>query len=417
MGMSRTNVLLLTACAALDTTAQLSPLPLDTLVDLDRGWGHVVSLSASSDYNANTVYNELPVGIYRGGYLDNDLRQRSLNALTSDRNTAGYLLEGRINWTGPVCFPKIPRWRPVVSIAHHDVGGTRFTEDQYALAFFGNADYEDQKAILAPSAYQQVRYQTLGAGLQHVASNSFLRFDLVRGQSYAAADVQWASLFTGEDGRVLRTTFLGDYYASDTAGSGFDRTNGLGVAASARWNTHFKLGARGIDLGVGVEDFGFVRWNANSVRIQQDTLFTYSGWAVDNIFALDNVIIGEDELLDTLGLRYESGEFTRLLPFRANIDATMRLGGSWRIGLGIEQRYLPGYVPQMTLMGSRRVGPRTLLAATASYGGFGALRIGLAAKRRFGERLLVSLSTPHVPGFFMRRTRGLGLMAGIEFAF
>jgi len=415
--MNRPTTLLFAACIALNGTAQLLPLPLDTVVDLNRGRGHFLSLSGGFDYNANTVYNELPLGLYRGGYLERDLRQRSLDALTWDRNTAGYLLGGRMDWTGPACFAKLPGWRPLISVAHHEVGSTRFTKDEYALAFFGNADYENEKAILAPSAYQQVRYQTIGAGVQHAASRSFVRLDLVRGRSYAGADIQWASLFTGEDGRVLRTTFLGDYYASDTAGSGFDRTNGLGIAASARWNTHFKWGARRVDLGMGVDDFGLVRWNANSVRIQQDTLFSYNGWAVANIFALDNVIIGEDELLDTLGLRYESGAFTRLLPFRASVDASLQLGGSWRVGLGVEQRHMPGYVPQVTVMGSRRVGTRTLLAATASYGGFGALRIGLAAKRRFGERLLVNLSTPHVPGFFLGRTRGLGLMAGVEFAF
>lgn len=415
--MSRTSVFLLTACMALNGMAQLLPLPSDNSVDLNRGWGHVVSVQGMFDYNANSVYNELPLAIRRGGYLGTDLRERSRNALHAGRNAAGNIIEGRINWTGPACFEALPEWRPVASIAHHDVRATRFTEDQYTLAFFGNAEFENEQAILAPSAYEEVRYQTIGAGLQHAASGSYVRLDLVRGQAYAAADVKWASLSTGEDGRTLRTTFLGDYYASDTAGGGFDRTNGLGIAASARWNTKSGPGEHAVDLGLALEDFGFVVWDANSVRIQQDTLFTYRGWEVENIFALDNVNIGEDELLDTLGLRYETGAFTRLLPFRASIDASIQLGGSWRLGMGMEQRNLPGFVPQVTMMGSRRIGTRTLLAATASYGGSGALRVGLAAKRRFGKRVLAELSTPHVPGFFTGRTRGLGLMAGIGFAF
>lgn len=417
MGMNRPFLFLVTVPWAASVLAQSIALPQDALVDLNRGWASTVSVTGALDYNANTVLNELPLAIRRGGYLDRDLRQRSLDKLKPDHNSVGYILEGRVEWMGPACFKLTPNWRPLISVAHHDVAGLSFTKDQYALAFFGNAAYETEKAILAPSSFIQTRYQTIGAGLQHAKTRSFVRLDLVRGQSYASADVQWASLYTSEDGRVLRTALLGDYFASDTAGSGLDRTNGLGAAVSGQWNTRMRIAGKQAILSFGVDDLGLAAWNANSVRIQKDTLFEYTGWEVANIFALDNIVLGEDELLDTFGLRYSTASFTRLLPFRVRIETSMPVSSLWNVGLALDQRNMPGYIPQLTAQASRRLGTRTMLGGTLSYGGSGGLRLGLAAKHRIGKQVLLSLATPQVPGFVSGKVRGLGLSFGIVIGF
>jgi len=415
--MSRTLAGLATFLIACLAAAQPVLLPRDATVDLNPGWGNTIRATGVFDFNTNKVYNELPLAIYQGGYLERELRQHSLDALSEKRNAAGYVINGRVDWVGAACWKKAPGWRPIAGVSYNDISGLRFTKDQYALAFFGNASYEGEKAILAPSAYTQIRYQTAGFGVQHARSGSYVRLDLVRGQSYAEADIKWASLYTGEDGRVLRTALLGNYFASDTAGSGFDRTNGAGLAISGRWNTQFKVAGQTAELAFVVDDLGFVRWNGNSVRIQKDTLIEFTGLAVENIFALDDVLIGEDQLLDTFGLRYRTGAFTRALPFRIAAEAAISLNERWNLGISVDQRYLPGYVPLATTLISRRFGSRTLLATSISCGGLGSMRVGLAAKHRFGEQVLLSLSTPQIPAFFSGSARGAGLVAGIAVAF
>ncbi|MEZ4740426.1 MAG: DUF5723 family protein [Flavobacteriales bacterium] len=397
--------------------AQVQSLPHDSLVDLDRHWGHHIRLTSSADYNANTVYNEMPWNIYLGEYLDRDMRTRSLDDLSYDRNTTGYVIEGRLEWTGPACLKKLSGWRPIISLGHHDIRGARFTKDQYALTFFGNAAYEGARAVLAPSGYTQINYQTLGAGVQHQRSGSFVRADIVRGHTYAALDVHWASLFTSTDGRELRMAFLGDYQASDTAGTGFGRTNGLGLAVSGEWKTHFRAGAKRVDVGVGIADLGFVQWSKNSVRIDQDTSFTYTGWEVANIFDLDAVDITDSLILDTLGLRYENGGFATLLPFSASLEFSTTLGRTGYLGLALDQRNIVGYQPHVSVLGSRRFGHSTQLGLSASYGGFGVLRFGIAAKQRVGEQVLLHFSSPNVSGFFMGNARGAGAMLGMDVVF
>ncbi len=416
--MSRSFVALWGALCSGILAAQFPALPMDSVVDKPGRWANSIAITGWFDYNANSLYNELPWALYQGGFIERDLRQRSMDALgTKPRNTAGYVFGSRVTWTGRDCFLEHPRWRPIISVAHTEQMGTRFTDDLYQVTFFGNAAFEGERADLGPSAFTQVRYQTIGAGIQDSRSGSYARIDVVNGQSISKVDAEWAGLFTGTDGRVLRASILGDFYQSDTAGSEFGRSNGLGMAVSGRWATVIKRTAHPIDLAFELQDFGFVRWNGNATRIEKDTVIAFEGFDVANIFDLDQVLLGEEQLLDTFGLRYRTGGFTSLLPFQVSASASMRLSHGWTGSFVLDQRYLPGYVPQITLSGSHRCGKGALVGASLSYGGFGGLRIGLASRIRVCERVAVNIGTPNVPGFLLGATRGAGLSFGASVGF
>lgn len=391
-------------------------LPPDRTVDLNEGYRNKIEVTGLFDYNANTVYNELPLAILRGGYLPHDLRQRSLQQLHARRNRIGQVLQARVQWTGAACWGKRQRWRPLVSVAHHVQSGLSFTADAYDLAFFGNASFQGRTAILGPSGYTQVRYQTIGAGLTDAHSGSYVRLDLVRGGSLSVVEVDWATLFTGIDGQVLRTNVLGNYSASDTAGRDIGRHNGLGAALSGRWSFRIRPDQK-VQFNADLEDLGMVVWNDRSVRIAKDTTIRYEGLRVNDLFALDAMIVNEATVLDTFGLRYSHGEIRRMLPFHASLEAVIPIAVRWRLSVQAEHRHLPGYLPQATTHLSRTIGQRTMVGASVSYGGFGGLRAGLAVKHRLGEHLLVCLSSPQVPAFLLPRARGAGLLLGINLGF
>jgi hypothetical protein len=66
---------------------------------------------------------------------------------------------------------------------------------------------------------------------------------------------------------------------------------------------------------------------------------------------------------------------------------------------------------------SKRIGGRAELATCLSYGGFGALRWGLSGRLRAGKQVVITLASPHVPGFISQTTRGMGVMAGVAVGF
>ncbi|MBK8497544.1 MAG: hypothetical protein IPL52_01695 [Flavobacteriales bacterium] len=409
--MSRTLITLAglaigSLAAAQDT---LRPVGFPLLVN-DR-WTNVIAMEASLDYNANSLRNELPIALWKGSYLDRDLRERSLGNMR-ERNSVGYAISARATWWGRT---DERGWRTMASVAHHEQLGVRFTRDLFALTFFGNANYEERRADLGPSAATAIRYQTVGIGQHHVKSGSWWRWDIVVGQSLDAIDVRWASLYTGADGRVLRASVLSEHYRNDTTGSRFGSVNGMGTAVSGRWETQLGRGRPNVRFSLEARDLGLVNWFGQALL--KDTIIEYTGIGVANLLELDNVIIGEEQLLDTFGLRYDNITFTRPLPFF--IEARMRapLGDGWTGSVALDQRYLPGYVPQLSFTGERRIMNNMLGSATLGFGGFGGLRLGANARYLITDRVLIELSSPHLPGFFSGAAHSAGVLFGASVGF
>ncbi len=408
--MSKLTAVLLMIMCWVEVSGQdtLRPLKMDPL---RNPFKNVVAIEASFDYNANSIRNELPIALWKGAYLDRDLRDRSRESLR-ERNSVGYVLGARATWWGATAENK---WRTLVSVAHHEQVGIRFTRDLYAVTFFGNAGYEGRRADLGPSATTSIRYQTIGIGQVHMKSGSYWRWDLVAGQSYEDLDVRWASLYTGTDGRVLRAAILADHYRSDTSSSNFGSVHGLGVAVSGRLETRLGRNNDDVRFSIEAQDLGLVNWFGQALL--KDTVIEYTGIGVENILELDNVVIGEDQLLDTFGLRYDNITFTRPLPFFLKAALRAPLGDGWFGSVSVDQRYLPGYVPQLTFMGERRVCMRTEASASLSFGGFGGLRLGVGLRYAMGARTLLHLSSPHLPGFFSGAAKSAGVMFGATVGF
>ncbi|MBK7383192.1 MAG: hypothetical protein IPI81_07625 [Flavobacteriales bacterium] len=366
---------------------------------------HILIAEASADYNANSIRNELVAGLWKGGFIDRDLRERSRDALR-ERNSVGYVLSARVSYIGP----GTGKWRQLTSVSHQEHMGVRFPRDLYNLTFFGNANYEGRRADLGPAAFTRTQYQTIGFGAQRVDLGHYFRVDLVLGQSIDAVNLKWAGLYTGVDGRVLRASVLGDHWRSDTASSSFGQLNGLGLAVSGRWGMRISRHNQA-RVDFEVQDLGFVGWGRKSLHLHKDTILEYTGLRVASILDLDNVLIGEDQLLDTFGLRYTQDPFTKPLPFLLRATLSAPLGVGWSGSVQVDQRYLPGYIPQLTFGALRSLGARGLAVAGGqlSMGGFGGIRLGASAQRRFGERVVVMLSSPHLPGFLLGGTRGAGL--------
>ncbi|MEZ4755502.1 MAG: hypothetical protein R2817_01605 [Flavobacteriales bacterium] len=410
----RSTVLLITLLAVFSAQAQWTPLPPDALPDSAR---HLLRVEGALLYNSNAIFNELPGHLLRGEDLERELRQRSSDALAGrERAVFGYGYHGRLTWTGARLQDGRSRWRPTASFALQEYAGARITPDLYDLVFFGNARFEGRTAALAPAAYEQVRYSALGIGVVDQHTRSFVRLALVQGSSLTAVDVNWADLYTGVDGRVLRSAVLASYLNSDTAGNDWARNNGLGAAVSGQWETRIRSAARPTYLSVGVEDLGVVRWNANSVRLDKDTVIRYEGLAVDNVLDLDAILIGEYQLLDTFGLRYRTGARTRLLPFRAHLAYRVEGRSGWHFALVAQYQHLPSYLPQLTAGLARRMSERGAWGASVSYGGYGGLLVGAGGRYRVGRRITVEASVPQLIGFAGGRTRGLGALLAVQVA-
>lgn len=409
----RIPALLLTTALTAAVHAQWPSLPADSAVDLTTRWRHWVQVEGSVDVNSNAIDNGMAMGLWQGGFLERGLRTRNSERMGT-HNTAGYLMQGRIGWTGaPGLFGK-ENWRPVVSVGHREVMGVRFTRDLFDLTFFGNAPYAERTMNAGPSAHTRINYQTVGVGVRHARSTSFIRLDVVKGQSFSTSDIRRGQLLTATDGRQIDLLIQGELWQSDTAGSGLDRMNGIGAALSGTWAGACTLDEKPVEWRAGVQDLGFVQWNSRTMHLAKDTSLTYEGFHVTNVLALDGVFLDQDRLMDTLGLHQRPGTHTALLPFHATLAADMRCGTGWNVGIAADHVYLPGYRTQFTLSGARTIGTRAQVGLGAVYGGFGGFRVSAAARIRLGERAMVSIATPGLPGFLGGGTMGWGALVGVS---
>jgi hypothetical protein len=408
MAMSRSLALIVIASSCLlhaqDSTRMVNPPDL-----LVRASDRAMRIEAGIEFGANSIWNELPIALWQGGYVDRELRGRSRDGLRAT-NTAGYSIDVRLTYAGPLQG----QWRPLISIAHHERMGVRFAPDLFNLTFFGNAAYEGRRADLGPARFAHFRYQTVGFGVLDARRDRMARVDLVIGQSVNKADVRWADLYTGTDGRVLRSNIRGDYLRSDTANSKGGAMNGIGLSFSGRWRLPLKPNPYGLVIALEVEDLGFCAWNGQSLRLERDTTIEFRGITVDNILELDEVVIGEEALLDTFGLRYRSGAITTWLPFTLRGRAQLPFDEHWTLSAIVEQRNLPGFVPQLSIGADRACGKRWNAGARLAMGGFGGLRLGCDALVMVGKRWMLHAGTPHLPAFFTGRTRGAGLWFGAD---
>ncbi len=396
--------------------AQWPTLPFDSILD-DMGTArHTVRAGISLDVNANTLDNALLADLWRGAFLDRDLRERVRDGL-KERNSAGYHFQQHVQWIGADSLFGKAGWHPTVGIARHDILGLRFAPDLYTATFFGNAVFEGDTARLGPSAHQAVQYFTGGLGISDRHGRSFLRVDVVAGVRYNASDLRIADLYTATDGRALGLDLAGDLWQSDTTRTERPEAKGWGGAISGAWTSDHLVGNTPVALRFAVEDLGIIRWNERSLRLARDTIIDYQGLEIASITALDETLLDGDQLLDTFGLRYNTGSLTTLLPFRATMNADIRLSDHWHAGVAVRQMNLPGFVPEITLSGARRFGDRAQVGAGLSYGGFGGPRLGVGGRLRVQQNTWLTLSTPHLPGFLLGRTRGIGALFGMAMSF
>lgn len=385
------------------------------------GSEHRFTVEAEGAYDSNVLYNDLVLGIYRGGFISRDVRQHSMDAIT-DNGRGGYESGGRISYAWGDSLFGHADWQPMISASYRMAEGLRFTKDEYHLTFFGNSDLVDQTAHLGPSRHEQVTYSTIGFGVQNKRSGTWLELALVSGQALNAVDIRTGDLYTAPDGRYLELQLDGDYWASDTSGQAFGRSNGLGAAVNFQWNKNIcVLGAPAV-FGIGVRDLGVIAWNSNSVRIQSDTTIHFEGLVVNDILDVGNLNLDRATLQDSLGLGFKSGTFWRALParFAANLRFGRPLGREdlgrlYTYELTVEQHYLPGYVPYARLDRNFSLCSALCAGVGVSYGGFGGLRAAVGLDAQCGP-LRINLQTYNLIGLVSDQAMGRSVQLGIEAA-
>jgi len=385
-----------------------------------RDGGVHVRLATRGAYDSNALRNELVMGLFRGDELSRALRQRSRDALKG-HNRAGFeaYADLDISW-GKGLFGNA-KLRPLLSASARSVMGIRFTDAVYDLTFFGNKDYVDRTAVLAPSAQDQQRYQTLGFGVKRADRETYARMELVNGRYLSAVDLRKGDLYTSLQGTYLEADVDGTWQSSDT-GSTVGYSNGLGLALDLGLELHGRLFGNALVTRVRIDDLGFVKWDEQALSLTKQEVIHYDGLTVDDILDLEGAFFSEGQLRDSLGIQATEGAFTRALPARLQAAFWYRTKPSKvrsRTGpalLTIDQLLVPGYLPHVSVRGALAVSRRLSATGGLAYGGFGGLRLGAGAWLDLPVGQLW-VDAPNLVGLLSAQAMGKALDLGFSLAF
>lgn len=394
-------------------------LPQADTLSLDKGFVHRLVIEASGAYDSDALPNELVQRLYLGGEVDAGVRWNTLDRLGA-MNRAGYGLQGRISYVWGGQFLGRPKLAPRLSVSGNSHLGMRFPKDVYAVTFFGNKGFEERTAHLGEAAFTMLSFQGVGFGFTDRKSGSFLELGVVNGMKLNMGRITKADLFTAADGRYLEVDLDGRYARSDTS-AGW--SSGVGAALSFEWRTGVKLFGRPARIALGADDLGFIAWNASSLSVDKDSVLHYDGIRLHGIMDLDDLIVNEQSLQDSLGLGYAPGNISTALPalLHARIDLgparTDGLGQDrYLFSLGVDQRLLPGYRPHVLFKSDLPVNGRLNLQAGVGHGGLGGTRLLLGLDAQLGNHLILAIGTANMIGVASQKAKGKALAVELEMA-
>lgn len=373
-----------------------------------------------SEFNINSsgLTNAFLHGFINGRFVTEAEKERMLNR-NGNTYRAGYEMINGVFASIP--FKNIGGRKSSLSFSLADKQhlNASYTRDAMQLALMGNKSFAGEDAILDGTNANFYRYQefrtTLHFSLSERTKAGF-GLALLKGEEHVSLQANYARLFTHANGTslTLNTDIFGNQ--SDTANKGIGAWNGTGTSVQLYIQQQVGKDAW---LRLELNDFGFINWNGNSVRYPVDTIYTYRGAGIENIFDLrDSVIefISPDSLLNDLTSKSYNGHYSSLLPFVMQLTFYKKFNSS-DLWVGTLHRFNANQLPYFFGRYRYEILPRFKVGGLVGVGGYGTFNAGLELAYT-SNHWCVEVGTRNLEGIaFFRRFGGTSAFVGLKYAF
>ena len=364
-----------------------------------------VSFGAKYSYGSSVMNSEFLNKFIFGGKIERNHKDKAYQNLSGNNK-----LGGDLNYHFNVEIPldsifgkKNISLRVGMEIIEHMDG--QFSDDLFKFTFDGNKQFAGKSIEIGGTNYNYFKYQQINLGLiNHKTIDDKLAkegviFSIITAQEHKAITVPNGSIFTEELGKEIDVDLNYLYNSSDTANKGIGAFNGFGVSTDLFSEFILKNGDK---VYLGLEDLGFIYWNSNSLEIAADSSFHFEGIVVDNIFDLNDTLLGsisKDSILNNISTTNKQGDYSIALPTALNINYTKELNEKWKISVGIYHKILSNYFPLISSNYYYYFNKKFVAKAHISYGGYGKLNTGLAFAKSFSKYIDVFIGTNNLETF------------------
>lgn len=371
-----------------------------------------IGIGADYDLNSNALTTAFISKFYKGGYIDADLKNSVLDRV-KNKNRMG----ANINYAVYAAFQldsifhrqNISLFFSVRDRAHFD---TKFSKDFFKVGFYGNASYAGKTADFSGFNLTLLRYQQLEVGIFSTKLDSAARWGIgvsfLKGEQYASIYGKTAEMFTSEDGQYIDFNTSLQVAQSDTSKKGLGAFNGYGASVDIYFEAPYKTRIGDSKLRVSISDIGLIRFNKQTLYLNQDSLFHYTGFTVNSIYDLQDSTFSntsQDSIISAIA-PFKKRAISVTIPSTLDMTFETQLSKRFNLTEGIRYVFNGNYSLLFYVKGNFIINKNFSLYAKCGYGGYGNFNYGLGAYANFGKGFVLYFGSNNLEGLIAPKKAG-----------
>lgn len=351
-----------------------------------------------------SMYNSLTGKFLFGGDITAEIKDASFGQHNAS-NRAGVYANPTIS---AIFYNSIPLkkydWGLSFKLGSVIHAGTRYTDDLFGLAMYGNQRYLGESIDLSNTSISASTAQKLSVGIISEKSKSSVHLNIYGLNSFSRAYIQNGNLNQDEDGFNVNLLLNGNFERAIGSqyykgiGVGFDANFILPVQFSEK-TAFFQLELN--DLGVGIYTSDFERYTI-------DENLSFDGLKFNQIMGDNSILNNEFKLLDELGVSRDTIKGgVKPLPFSFNVSKIIDELNTSKLQAfyGFQGIVNYGIVPNVFAGVQYRINDIFRVGAQANYGGYSTFKGGLYVQSKF-EKLNFGLALNDIVGTVSSKGKG-----------
>lgn len=365
------------------------------------------STQGSFDYGSSMASNQFLNHFIFGDKITRQEKDNLYDNLTN-RNTIGGDFNLKFQAEVPIdtLFGKT-NFSLFFGIEHIEHFDSQLSSDLVKLIFDGNKQFEGKYADLGKTNFNYFNYQQINVGfINYKKSNGKSAregaiFSIIKAQEHQAITIPDGSLFTELLGNEMVFDLNYIYNGSDTSNTGIKAFNGIGISTDLFTEFNLKEGDK---ISVNIDDLGFIQWSKTSIQIEADSVITFDGVEIDNIFNINDSLISSfsrDSLLEYISTKKGSGGYSIALPTSINLSYLHAFNDKLKATIGVHYKILANYFPLIYTNVQYNVTGSLIAQANLIYGGYGKFNFGVTLAKQFKNKYQIIFGTEHLGAYII----------------
>ena len=292
----------------------------------------VLNISASGFYNSNFITNGLADKFLFGGYIDNNLKNKSRENLNG-QNYFNLEFESSINYYCNIdTLAKQTKNGLYFGASLKGIANAEISDDAFNLILYGNRPFGEERILLNGNSFYQTIFQNFQFGMYNKKTFSFISLNIFNGAKFLNINTENTFIQTKYntiDGFLIPDEINTEYdinYASTQGKTNLIKSKGVGFGISGTYNIPLNLiKDRASFLQFEIEDLGFIKWHNGINTADTVGKFSFRGFQSTGLFNFDNASLDANNIIDSILPNVSEKSKIYLLPTKYSISFSSQI--------------------------------------------------------------------------------------------